>query len=179
MSLNKYFIFTSHQKILSFLSKYPHKEFFDKEISDKTGLSRGATNTALKKLTSERLLLKKNKGKMNFYKIDIENPILRSFKVLENVIGIMPLISKLKNLCRLTILYGSAKDGVDSIDSDVDMLIVSNELDEVYSIVNKHKTSRKIQAVIKTPVEYSEMETKDPVFYNEVSRGITLWEQKQ
>jgi hypothetical protein len=49
----------------------------------------------------------------------------------------------------------------------------------VRELIKKHSLNRKFQLVIRTPLKFAEMKNKEPVFFEEVSRGITLWEAKE
>ena len=44
--------------------------------------------------------------------------------------------------------------------------------------MKKNKKSEKIKLIVRSPLEYIEMEKTDPTFYREVELGITLWESK-
>ena len=44
--------------------------------------------------------------------------------------------------------------------------------------MNKNKISERIKLIVRSPLEYIEMEKTDPTFYKEVELGITVWECK-
>lgn len=165
----------SYQKVLRFLSDNPNKTFFEREISDKTGVSRGATNLALRKLAWTRLVILQKKGRMSFYSVDLTNPVIRYWKVLNNILGVYQLMEKLKKVSEKIILFGSASKGTNIKESDVDLFVITDIPEKVNKLLSKSK--RRVQLIVKRPLEFVELKEKDPVFYDEVMRGITLWEK--
>lgn len=67
---NNFIIFTNHQKVLSFLSKFSDKESYEREIARKIGISYGSANKVLNDLYSNGLLKRRREGKMYFYSIN-------------------------------------------------------------------------------------------------------------
>lgn len=174
--LTNLFISTAEQKILNFLAQNSGKSFFDKEVAQKTRLSRGATNKALRDLAKSGLFIKEKKGRMNFYQANINNPLVKEFKVLRNVIQLFPLVKKLKRVSEKIILFGSASRGENYKDSDIDLFVLTHNKEEVKKIIRKSKR-KLLQLIIKNPTEFVALEKRDPIFYQETTRGITLWEK--
>lgn len=173
--LESLFFNTSCQKILKFLSDNPNKKFFDREVAIRAKISRGATNIALRKLAQIHIITLEKKGRMSFYSIDLKNPVLRQQKVLSNILEIYPLSEKLKKISEKIILFGSAAVGTNIKESDVDLFVLTEFPQKVNDIISKSR--RKIQLIIKKPLEFIELKKKDPMFYDEVIRGIILWEK--
>lgn len=176
MKLTDLFINTVEQKILSFLAQNLGKSFFDKEVAQKTKISRGATNKALRGLAKSELVIKEERGRMNFYQANKGNPVLKEFKVLRNVIPLLPLVKKLKEASEKIILFGSASRGENYKDSDIDFFVLTHNKEEVKEIIRKFKRGFP-QLIIKEPAEFVALEKKDITFYQEIMRGVTLWEK--
>jgi len=176
MKLQDFFINTTEQKILSFLAQNLGKSFFDKEVAQRTKISRGATNKALRELAKNGLVIKQKRGRMNFYQANAANPVLKEFKVLRNIIQLFPLIKKLKKTSEKIILFGSTSRGENYKDSDIDLFILTHNKESVKKMVKKSKI-KPLQLIIKTPTEFINLEKKDPTFYQEIIRGIILWER--
>jgi predicted nucleotidyltransferase len=96
--------------------------------------------------------------------------------VLNNVIDISSIIEELKELSDKIILFGSAKEGVNIKESDIDLFVITNSPEEVRKSVGENK---RIQLIVKKPLEFVELKSKEPEFYDEVSRGIVLWEKTE
>ena len=176
MNMNNILVKTSHQKILKFLSSFPNNTFFEKEIAQKAKLSRGATNSALRKLVKEDLVILKKKGRMCFYSINSQNAVIKQWKVLNNIIGISPIIEKLKGLSEKIILFGSAKEGINLNESDIDLFVITDSPKEVRKRIGKNN---KIQLITKTLLEFIELKSTEPELDEEINRGIVLWEKTE
>ena len=84
----------------------------------------------------------------------------------------------MKGVVDKIILYGSVVDWSNREDSDIDLLVVSDTpTGETQKLLEKHKLEDKIQLVNKTNAEYLALKDKEPVFYDEVHRGIIYYER--
>jgi len=170
---------TSPLKILSFLAENPEKEFLGSEIQKATSISRAGVYIALKVLISQKLVLKTQKGKFNLYAVAYEDPVVRQFKVLRNIILLKPAVSRLKAIAKKIILFGSASRGEDSSVSDLDVFVISRDHRLAKKILSSIKIERNIQPVVISPSDWITFKEKEKVFSDEVNRGITLWEEKE
>lgn len=177
--LFKIFNATNHQKILNFLVSNQGREYYDREISRITDVSRAGTNFALRDLVKAGLAKRDKRGRMYFYSIDGQDIIIRYFKILQNLIVLYPLINELKPLCLKLILYGSYSIGENLEESDLDIFIVSFEKVKIKKIFSKSPLKEKSRPIIVTPNELVKFKKENPVFYEEISKGITLCQQKQ
>jgi len=173
------FSVTNSQKVLDFLASNPGKDFFSSEIQKTTSISRAGVYFALKELTKEGLIFKRKKGKIIFYSIIYNDSAIKQFKVLQNVLMLRSLVSKLKPSSKKIVLYGSASRGENDITSDIDLFILSKEPDEAKRVILSIKSKRKMQPVIKTPSEFADFKKDEKVYYNEVERGIVLWAEAE
>jgi len=174
---------TSHQRVLAFFLAHPSSQFYGAEIAVKTGISTGQASKVLDDLRKAGLIEMERKGRTELYRVISENPVLRAFKVLNTLISIEPLIERLKGASRRVILYGSCASGTNIERSDLDLLVVSTKKDEVQEIISGFPSDAyygfsEMRAVVKTPVEWVALEEKDPVFHNELLRGVSLYEKE-
>lgn len=170
---------TNFLKILSFMVDNPGREFLGSEIQKATSISRAGVYLALRELIKQKLVVKTLKGKFLIYSIAYENPVVKQFKVLKNILFLQSIVLKLKSSAKKIVLYGSVSRGEDSPDSDIDLFVLSKEPHDTKGIFLSVKLKRKIQAVVKSPSEWTEFKDKEKVFYGEVNRGITLFEEKE
>ena len=171
------FIKSSYQKMLSFLSLNAGKSFHERELVRKIGIGAGSANRVLNHLFKVSVIKRERRGNMNFYSLDEEKPAIKQFKVLNMILRLDPLIEKLKALTKTIVLYGSSSQGTDDYESDIDLFIVTSREEKVMEVVDEFNFSREIKLTLKTPSGWLELESKDPTFYNEVTRGIVLWEK--
>jgi len=179
--LKQLFVFSGEQKVLSFLLCQDDWQTA-KEIQTETVLSKAAVNFALNKLFKLKIVEKNQKGKTYLWRIDYYYPIIsviRQYKILNNIIDIFSLIERLKLLSQKIILFGSNARGEDNQQSDIDLLVITHNDKEVRDIIEKYLSKRKVQIITKTPLSFSELEKKDPVFFRELELGIILWEKKE
>ncbi|MFH1379210.1 MAG: nucleotidyltransferase domain-containing protein [bacterium] len=166
-------------KILSFVSMNPGKILSAHEISIKTKSSKGAVNQTLRLLVKLDILYREKRGNVYIYKLNNDNNILKQFKKFENVIALRKLVNLLKPYSYQIILFGSAADGSNSNDSDIDMFIKTEFKSNVEKIMSKSiDKSFNIQSVIQDPLEISASEKDDNVFFEQVKKGIVLWDGK-
>ena len=164
------------QKIIKLLADYPEKEFYAQEIVEKVKCSKAFASIILKELFGKKIVFKNVKGHMKFYQINQKNPAVKKFKIDMALEELNPLLPKLEKFSKKIILFGSSSRGEQTFGSDIDILILTNEKNEVHGFLKKTKSKFSIKAIIKTPSEWSEMEIKEKEFYQEVNNGITLYE---
>ncbi len=174
---------TSHQKVLAFFLARPSGQFYGTEIAEKMGISIAQVSKVLIDLRQTGLLEMERKGRTELYHIVSENPALRAFKVLNTLISIEPLVERLRVVSRRVALYGSCASGMNIESSDLDLLIVSTKKDDVQDVIadfpdDAYYGFSKIRAIVKTPAEWAALEEQDPVFHNEILRGISLYEKE-
>ena len=169
---------STSQIILAFLCQNPQQSFYSGELAEKTSLSKGGTNQSLRELAHQGILKTEKKGHMTFYSADLSSPSVRQFKILQNVSMLESIVNKLRPFADRAVLFGSCAKGGDTQESDVDLLVVSRNKDHIRSLIPETKAKRKIQLLLKTPQEYVQLESKEPVFFKEIQHGVVLW-QKQ
>ncbi len=168
---------TNPQKILDFLLEYSFKDFIEKEIQEAVKISRSGTNYALRSLVKSTLLKRHKRGKIHFYTLNHKHPLIKQLKVLKTIMEIHPFLKELEKLSFKIILFGSSSRGENTVDSDIDLFILSRHKDEIENQIKRYTSKRKIQGIIRNNLKYTEMKQTDPVFYEEVQQGIVLWER--
>jgi len=169
---------TNSQKVLAFISRYPHRDFIEREIKEAVRLSKSGTNYALRELALTGLVFRNKRGKAYFYTLNYSSPIVKQLKVTQMIIEIQPLCKKLKEWSSKIILFGSSCRGENTVDSDIDLFIVSRHKEEAEEVIKQHHSPRKIQVVIRSNVRFNEMRKTEPDFYEQVIKGIVLWEAR-
>ena len=76
-------------------------------------------------------------------------------------------------------MFGSCGRGDDTINSDIDLFILTDNgnKDKINNIIESTKCERQINPVIVDTVEIMQLEKDDKTFYNEINKGIILWEE--
>jgi predicted nucleotidyltransferase len=165
-------------KILTFLARNPDKEFYLREIAKNIDVSVGGTHKVLKSLYEMSFVKVRRSGKNLYYQVNYMNPSIKNFKIFVNITELNPIINDLIDNSEKIVLFGSCATGEDTSNSDIDLLIISKNTDKVENYLKKKKLSRKIQATVVTTSELIKLKEKDKAFYEEIAKGIPLWENK-
>ena len=172
------FITPTVMTVLEFFLSDPMGAHYVREVAKITNVSLGSSNKILKLLSALDLLTQEKKGRMLIFRLNLNEPSVRQFKILLNIFTLKPLSDRLKEKSRKVILFGSCSQGTDVKDSDIDLLIVTTEKEPVKKIISdfNKKNERKIAPIIVTMNEYILMKNDDKPLYENVEKGIMLWE---
>ena len=151
-------------------------ELHVREISRQTGMSLGFVSRVLRQLHKDGLISAQRRGRMVLYRVDHANVIVKQIKVLLTVTELYPLIKKFRTLTRRVILFGSAARGENMPDSDIDLFIMTNHPSEVRLFIRKHP---RVVSIIMQSTEYANLKKTDFALYDQINRGIALWEESE
>jgi len=171
-------------KILAHFFKYPGRQFHIKELSRLLKISPSSAHAAVKSFEQWGFLEKEEKGPAHFYRLNIDNSVMVSFKKgygLARVLEVDP-VSMFKevdvNIISLS-LYGSYSNGTYDDKSDVDLLLVTNAKKEKFSDIIKIIESRLKIEVNVTILKLSEWEKlafkNDPFYLNLIENHVLLY----
>ncbi|OGD20709.1 MAG: hypothetical protein A2W03_03040 [Candidatus Aminicenantes bacterium RBG_16_63_16] len=173
---------SSEQRILSLFAMNPGRPFYLREISRKLSLSLGATHVALSALEKAKILKSRSIGKTKLFEPEEESypAALHAVRILNTVLILEPLVELLKSNSQRIILYGSYARGTFTLESDLDVFIVSDRREAVLDQVTafSRKIEVDIRPVIMGLVEWMELEKTDPEFFRGVTGGLSLWEEQ-
>jgi len=115
---------------------------------------------------------------MIFYKLNLREPMVRQFKVLFNIYTLKKLVDVIKQHTRRIILFGSCSQGIDLKESDFDLFILTLEKEYVRGKISdfNRKNERKIAPIVVDATEFASLKKEDEPLYENIERGITLWE---
>jgi predicted nucleotidyltransferase len=169
------FVSTNLQRALSLLAEHPDQSYFVKEISRLADISYGGASEALAHLHSLGLITREQRGKLVLYTANTRHPLIRHYKILLTLAELTPLLDELKPLASEVILFGSCAEGANTAESDIDLYIMTDDPDAVHDVIWRNPLAEKLRSVISTPIESIETRQQDPIFYEQVMRGIVLW----
>ncbi|MBU5537401.1 MAG: nucleotidyltransferase domain-containing protein [Candidatus Aenigmatarchaeota archaeon] len=115
--------------ILVFFLENPTSHYSETDVRIKLKLARANTNMRLRILFNLKLLNKITRGRMDLYKLNLDSPVAKQFKILINLSKLFQTISKLENV--RVFLYGSTARGEDVEESDIDLLIIGKQSKEI------------------------------------------------
>lgn len=123
----------TQQRVLSLLTGMPDRRFFQKEIIEASKIGSGAVQRELVKLVDAGLVQVESEGNLKRYQINQQAPVFEELKsIFEKTVGLaLPLRTALKPMEKrisLAFVYGSVAKGGDRAASDIDLLVVSDDL---------------------------------------------------
>ena len=171
------FITPTFMTVFDLFLSDPMAEHHEREVIRETDVSKGSANRILRELAGLGFLIRERRGRMVFYRLDAENPVVRQFKVLVNVYALSSLLSHLKRHTRRVVLFGSCAQGVDVKESDIDLFILSSEKEAVRGIVGdfNQEEGRRVSPIVVDFNEFARLKREDRPLYENVERGIVLW----
>lgn len=163
-------------RILSTLAWDPDRWFHQREVAIEAKVSLGSANRLLTRLVEGELVSYERRGSLHRYRFNLGSPVARQLKVLLNVNNLDHLTSTLIQISGRMILYGSCARGTDGTDSDIDLFLLTEDKDKAERLINEYKSRHRISPIILDNSEYSHLRSSDESLYNEIERGVILWE---
>jgi predicted nucleotidyltransferase len=166
----------SELQVLNYLTLHPDGAGFVSQIGRAIGMSKGEVSKAVKVLKHGGLVRAELSGRNMICSIDRRLPMVSRLRGTFNLLEIVPKVEALRQCADKVVLFGSCAEGTDTLNSDIDLLVITRDKVKANKAAQKIKLSRPVQWVIKTPQEYVVLNSKEPVFAKELGRGIVLWE---
>lgn len=160
-------------RLLSILLFKPGTEAHQAELVSASGLSRMTVAKLLKTFEKHGILKASKKGDLKLYSIVDGDPIIKRLKIFINVTEIRTRIKSLAGKDLEVYLFGSAARGEDTQESDIDLLIITNQKkDIIFKALGKlrYALNREVNPIIYTPMEYSKLQVTDKAFYEGFER---------
>ena len=154
---------TTQQRVLALLFGQPSRSFFASELIRTTGSGSGAVQRELKRLVSSGLVTVKRIGRQKHFQANPYCPVFDELcamvrKTVAMVEPVRQALAPLADEITLALIYGSVAKGADTANSDIDLLIVADELmlETLYSAFAPVEASlaRKINPTLYTTTEF-------------------------
>lgn len=167
-------LFTKTQRqVLGLLFGHPDQSYYAKEIVRLAGVGVGGVHRELEKLASAGLLTVKHVGNQKHYQANGKSPIFEELKgIVRKTFGVADVLRDALALCGdkivLAFIYGSIAKNMDHAGSDIDLLIVADDLaySEAMTILADAENSlgRTVNPTIYRPDEFRAKKTADNSF---------------
>ena len=123
----------TQQKVLGLLFGKPDKSFYTNEIMRWAAIGRGTVSRELDRLVGAGLITVNREGNQNHYQANANNPIYKELtSIVRKTFGVADVIREaLKPLDEnidLAFIYGSIAKSADKNSSDIDLMLVGQEL---------------------------------------------------
>lgn len=132
----------SKVRILRLLSRFPEKEFTEREMARSIGMSQNTVNIALRDLKKTNALLYRRIGRANVYLVNKNSAL---FPFLQNIFegerkireGMIKQIKTATRPFVSCILFGSFANETEAHDSDLDLLVITKDKKNVKPILDE------------------------------------------
>ena len=174
-------LFTStQQRVLAPLFGQPDKSFFVTQIMRLANAGRGAVQRELERLRVGGLVNVRMVGTQKHYQANPESPLFDELcNIVRKTVGLEePLLDAIASLptpVEFAAVYGSVAKGTESSSSDVDLMVVSDNLalEELYAAIEPAEDllSRRINPTLYTRAEFDRRRESGNAFLSRVLDG--------
>ena len=174
----------TQQRVLGLLYGKPEQTYYLNEIVRLAAVGKGTVNRELEKLCAAGLLTVSRQGNQNHYQANPNNPIFNELKAItQKTFGVgdiikaalAPLLPHLK----YAFIYGSVAKGKEHAGSDIDLMLVGDELSygEVMGLLApaEQQLQRTINPTMYTAAEFIERKVSHQSFIKRVMEQPKLW----
>jgi predicted nucleotidyltransferase len=172
------------QRVLSILFGHPERSFHSSEIIRLANSGSGAVQRQLVRLENAGILATEYFGNRKQYRANRKSPIFGELRsIVRKTIGLLGPISQAlqpyQSKMKTAFVYGSIAKGSDKSTSDIDIMIIGDELSysEIYAALQRAERAllRPINPTLVTPVEWkTKLANKNP-FISRVSQQPKLF----
>lgn len=173
---------STRRRVLGLLFGQPQRSFFVTEIMALTDAGRGAVQRELQRLADSGLVTVTKLGNQKHYQADKASPLFKELaSIIQKTVGLEePLRAALTPLAgriRLALVFGSIAKGLDTAASDVDLLVVSDELtlEDLYRALSpaEAQLARTINPSLYSTIEFQQRKAEKS-FVKRVLDGPTI-----
>ncbi len=177
-------LFTStQQKVLGLLFGQPDRSFFVTQLMELAKSGRGAVQRELQRLESAGLVSVQMRGNQKHFQASRDSPLFEEIcSIVRKTVGLRePLkaaVESLPGTLHLALIYGSVAKRADTSASDVDLLIVADDLtlEDVYLALShaEELLDRKVSPTLYTSEEFHRRRTRRNPFLTRVLDGPVI-----
>ena len=123
----------TQQKVLGLLFGKPDKSFYTNDIMRRVDMGRGTVSRELERLVGAGLLFVTKEGNQNHYQANADSPIFTELvSIVKKTFGIVDEIKQalfaLEENIEIAFIYGSISKGVETASSDIDLMLIGQDL---------------------------------------------------
>jgi predicted nucleotidyltransferase len=173
----------TQQRVLGLLFGQPDRRFGTVELIKLAGSGSGAVQRELERLSTSGLVVSTVSGRQRWYQANRASPVFDDlYGLVEKMTGIPEVVrgalSAIESKISYAILYGSVAKHLDNAASDIDVLVVSDEvhLEELYETLQaaEARLGRRVSPTLYTSAEYRKRRKAKHPFLAKVMAGKKL-----
>lgn len=173
----------AQQKVLALLFGQADRSFYLNEVVRHAAMGRGVISRELSKLCDAGLLVVTKKGNQNHYQANAASPIFNELKqIIQKTMGVTGVLQQgladlLPNL-EYAFIYGSIAKGEDHAGSDVDVMLVGENLNysEIMQLLDpvEMQLQRAVNPTLYSPAEFTERLAQGQNFLTKVMQQTRI-----
>ena len=174
----------TQQRVLGLLFGKPDARFYTNEILRWAGMGRGTILRELDKLVQANILVQTREGNQNYYQANINSPVYPELLgIVRKTFGVVEVLRRallpLDNRLALAFVYGSLAKGTDDKSSDIDLMLVGEDLsysdimDSLLPLASE--LMRPINPTIYSRDEFDKKRGQGSSFLNRVMEQPKFW----
>jgi len=170
----------TQQRVLGLVFGQPDREFGTVELIKLAGSGSGAVQRELQRLAASGLIACTRVGQQKRYRANHDAPIFEELRsMIEKTAGVPQVLqgalASLQERIRFAALYGSVAKHADSAASDIDLLVVSDDLtlEQTFEALAaaENRLGRRINPTLLTSDEYRKRRRSKQPFLTKVLSG--------
>lgn len=153
----------TQQQVLGLLFSQPERSFYLNEVVRIAGMGKGSVARELARLTSSGIVTLTRKGNQNHYQANQACPIYEELNgLIRKTVGVAGVLRQalapILPLLEQAFVYGSVAKGEDHADSDIDVMLVGDDL--IYSEIMERlepaetQLQRSVNPTLYSPQEF-------------------------
>lgn len=167
----------TQQQVLGLLFGTPDKSYYANEIVRHAGVGSGTVQRELEKLTGAGLLTVSHVGNQKHYQANRHSPIFEELRgIVIKTFGLSDTLrsglSGIAQRIKVAFVYGSVAKSTDTASSDIDLMIVSPDLNysEVMAqlVETESRMGRRINPTLYKPEDFARKLAEDNAFVTRV-----------
>lgn len=172
------------QRVLGILYGQPARSFYANEVINLAASGSGAVQRELATLAGSGLITVKSVGNQKHYQANPESPIFAELcSIIQKTSGLAEPIRQalvpLSSRITAAFVYGSVAKKTDTANSDIDLMLISDEIDygELFSVLEEVsvKLGRPINPTILTREEFGKRLANRESFLTRVMEQPKIW----
>jgi len=175
MGLGEALFSKTQRQVLGLLFGNPDRSYYANEVVRLAGVGIGTVQRELEKLSGAGLLSVRKVGNQKHYQADRQSPIFEELRgIVLKTFGVGDVLrlalSELADQITVAFIYGSVAKRTDKTNSDIDVMIISEDLsyDKVFSTLApvESKIGRTVSPTLYKPSEFRDKMNADSSFLN-------------
>ena len=181
--LNSLIASKTRRKLLNTFFSNIGSEYYTRQLASVLGISVGTIHREIKALLSSGILNVRSVGNIKLFSLNKQNPIYEEIKnIISKTEGVVKLVKDAVadvGGVKAAFIYGSFAKGDERPDSDVDVFVIGNDVDEDELVVNisalEKKLFKEINYTRYAESEYKKEKKKKNSFILETIRGKKIF----